>query len=143
MPDNEPHDVEVRGSGGKLAAFVELKTMVDNDGNRIWMKASATKRKKELMQEHGVHFNTIVMDHQGVYNKNGPGKHGEPSEGAIYFRRGWGNFRVKKNMHRVESMEELRRLLDTPTDQLPAKARPPKSYPEPSATKGTVFAFTT
>lgn len=128
LRDNEPIDVMVT-RGGKVTHGVELKTMTDNKNNKITMKSDAMARKANWMRENKADYHTIVFDDHKVFNANGPGKHGSDSDRVIYYRRGFGSFRVG-GMHKVKDTDELNKLLDMKTDDLPAAARPPKTYPK-------------
>lgn len=52
---------------------------------------------------------------------NGEGQHDE-SKRKIFYRRGFGSFRVN-TMHQVKDMKELKTLLNTPDEQLPPAAK--------------------
>ena len=118
--DNEPVDVVV-GDDGVIKHGIELKTMVSNKANKITMKRSAMERKAEWEKNNKATFHTVVIDDHKVFNAKGEGQHDE-SKRAIYYRRGFGSFRVN-TMHRVKDMAELKKLLDTPNEQLPDAAR--------------------
>lgn len=118
LRNNEPVDVVVGKHG------IELKTMVDNGNNKITMKRSAMERKADWERRNKADFHTVVADHQKVYNAKGPGQH-DYSKEAFYYRRGYGSFRVG-SMHRVTSIAELKKLINTPDAKLPAAAKRPK-----------------
>ena len=118
--DNEPVDV-VMGEGGVVKHGIELKTMVDNGNSKITMKRSAMDRKADWEKANKATFHTVVIDDQNVFNANGPGKH-DKSKRKIFYRRGYGSFRVP-TMHQVKSLEELKTLLNTPNEKLPAAAQ--------------------
>lgn len=118
--DNEPVDVVV-GKGGVIRHGIELKTMVSNKANKITMKRSAMERKAEWEKNNKATFHTVVIDDSAVFNANGDGEHDE-SKRVIYYRRGFGSFRVP-TMHRVKDVAELKKLLETPNDQLPDAAK--------------------
>ena len=92
--------------------------MVDNGNSKITMKRSAMDRKADWEKANKATFHTVVIDDQDVFNANGPGKH-DKSKRKIFYRRGYGSFRVP-TMHQVKSIEELKTLLNTPNEKLPA-----------------------
>lgn len=100
---------------------IELKTMVTNKANKITMKRSAMERKAEWEKNNKATFHTVVIDDSAVFNANGEGKHDE-SKRRIFYRRGFGSFRVG-TMHEVKNVAELKKLLDTPNEKLPPAAQ--------------------
>lgn len=126
LRDNEPVDV-IRTRGGKIEDGIELKTMTDNRNNKITVKADAMKRKTAWMAENRADFHTVVFDDHAVFNAKGEGRHGPDSARVIYYRRGFGSFRVG-GMHRCANMAELRSLMDMPAASLPSGAKPPAAY---------------
>ena len=127
LRDNEPVDVIVLHEG-VVQHGIELKTMVSNANGKITMKASAMEKKAAWMEKNHAPFHTVVFDDQKVFNANGQGKHGPDSGRQIYYKRGFGSFRVS-SMHPVKDMAELTKLMNTPDAGLPAAAKPPASYP--------------
>lgn len=122
LDDNEPADVELHDSNGKLQAGLELKTMVHNKAGKITMSKDAMANKRRYERKNKVPIHTVVFDDTNVYNKNGPGLH-DTSQRRIYFRKGYGSYRTK-NMHEVTGgMKELKKLLKMKTSDLPEKAR--------------------
>lgn len=130
LKDNEPIDVIVIKSG-IVQHGIELKTMVGNKANKITMKKSAIDRKAAWVKEHKAPMHTVVFDDQKVFNADGKGKHDE-SKRTIYYKRGMGSFRVD-SMHKVPDMATLTELLNTADGDLPAAAKPPKTYVPPPA----------
>jgi len=128
LRDNEPVDVIVTQKG-RIAHGIELKTMVSNANNKITMKASSMQRKAVWMQENAAPYHTVVFDDHKAFNAGGQGKH-DDSQRQIYYKRGFGSFRVG-SMHPVKNMAELNRLLNTADADLPAAAKPPKGYVSP------------
>jgi hypothetical protein len=128
LRDNEPVDVIVISSG-VVEHGVELKTMVDNKANKITMKTSAMQRKADWVQEHKAPYHTVVFDDHAVFNANGPSQH-DDSKRVLLYRRGFGSFRTD-NMYKVADMAELKSLMAMSDDDLPAAAKPPKSYVQP------------
>lgn len=126
LRDNEPVDV-IRTHSGKITDGIELKTMTDNKNSKITMKADAVERKRKWQDDNHADFHTIVFDDHKIFNAHGEGKHGDDADRTIYYRRGYGSFRIA-NMHKVESMDELRTMIDTPHGDLPKAAQPPKNY---------------
>ncbi len=130
LRDNEPVDVIVT-KGGVITHGIELKTMVSNVNNKITMKSSAMERKGAWMQDNSAPYHTVVFDDHKAYDAGGQGKH-DDSQRQMYYKRGYGSFRVG-SMHPVKDMGEMNRLLDTPDAELPAAARPPRGYTAPQA----------
>jgi hypothetical protein len=79
------------------------------------------------MRENKADFHTVVFDDQKVFNAKGEGKHGSDADRTIYYRRGFGSYRVG-SMYRCKDMEELKSLLDLPGDKLPKAAAPLAGY---------------
>lgn len=139
-PDNNPADVEI-GDGPVKAHGVELKTWVVGKNAKITMKGSAIAKKQEWQKRNpGAHFHTVVFDDRKVYNAKGKGKHGDEKDRQMYYRRGYGSFRVG-TMHPVKDYEELQRLIDADTDDLPAAAKPGGTYVEPKRKKSYVVGL--
>jgi hypothetical protein len=118
--DNEPVDV-VMGDKGVVQHGIELKTMVSNKANKITMKRSAMDRKAQWEKDNKATFHTVVIDDHAVFNANGPGQHDE-SKRVIYYRRGFGSFRVP-TMHKVADLDELKKLINMPNKELPDAAK--------------------
>jgi hypothetical protein len=141
LRDNEPVDVMLV-KGGIVQHGIELKTMVSNGNRKITMKKSAMERKEKWVAQNRAHLHTVVFDDHKVYNAGGPGQHGPDSDRVIYYRRGYGSFRVP-TMHKVEGgMDELKTLMETPNNALPLRARPPKTYPKRDEEKALVALST-
>jgi lambda family phage portal protein len=128
--DNEPVDV-VLGKGGVIQHGVELKTMVSNKAAKITMKKSAMERKAAWEKANKATFHTVVIDDSAVFNANGEGKHDE-SKRVIYYRRGYGSFRVA-GMHKAKDHAELKKLMNTPNEKLPDAAKRTESRAAKSA----------
>jgi hypothetical protein len=122
FPNGEPADVVLAGPDGRVRHGIELKTMVDNKNNKITMKRSAMDRKAAWERKNKATFHTVVLDDHAVFNANGPGEHDE-SKRRIFYRRGFGSFRVGTMYEVKGGLDELKRLLDTPKNRLPAGAR--------------------
>jgi hypothetical protein len=120
--DNEPVDVVV-GVEGVIKHGIELKTMVSNKAGKITMKRSAMDRKTEWEKANKATFHTCVIDDHAVFNAKGPGQHDE-SKRVLYYRRGFGSFRVA-TMYRVKNIDELKKLLAMSNEELPAEAKRP------------------
>lgn len=116
LPDSEPVDVETEKAG------IELKTMVDNDNDKLTMDTYAQIRKVLWEQETGKTFHTVVSDDRAVYNARGEGSH-DDSKRVYFYRRGIAGSARVGTMLRVESEDELKRLMAMPEDKLPAAAR--------------------
>jgi hypothetical protein len=122
FPDGEPADVVIAGPDGRVRHGIELKTMVDNKNNKITMKRSAMERKAAWERKNKATFHTVVLDDHAAFNANGPGEHDE-SRRRIFYRRGFGSFRVGTMYEVKGGLDELKRLLDMPKNRLPAGAR--------------------
>jgi hypothetical protein len=118
--DNEPVDVVV-GDGGVIQHGIELKTMVSNKAGKITMKRSAMERKAKWEKDNKATFHTVVIDDHEVFNANGPGEHDE-SKRKIFYRRGFGSFRVA-GMYEVKDVAELKKLLAMKNEALPDAAK--------------------
>jgi len=67
-------------------------------------------------------MHTVVVDDTKVFNANGPGKHDE-SQRRLFYRRGFGSYRVD-GMHEVKGgMKELKQLLLMDKRKLPKGAK--------------------
>lgn len=100
---------------------IELKTMVDNSNNKITMKGDAIARKRKWERQNKAVCHTVVIDDHAVFNANGPGQH-DKTKRKIYYRRGYGSFRVNGMYLVTGGMAELKKLLDTPKKKLPGGA---------------------
>lgn len=118
--DNEPVDI-VMGDGGVVKHGIELKTVVANANGKITMKGEALARKRTWARKNKAQFHTLVIDDSKVYNAKGPGKHDESKRRFLY-RRGAGSFRLAK-MYEAKDIDEVKRLIETPTKKLPAGAK--------------------
>lgn len=116
LRNSEPVDIIV-AKDGKIRHGIELKTMVDNKANKITMKRSAMEKKAAWEKANKAKFHTVVFDDSKVFNANGKGKH-DYSKRRIFYRRGYGSFRVNAMME-VKSVAELQRTMDTPLRSLP------------------------
>jgi hypothetical protein len=121
FPDSEPIDIAVPGPDGIVKHGIELKTMVANSNAKLTMKTDAQKRKRAWERKNKATVHTLVLDDSKVFNAKGPGKH-DLSKRIIYYRRGYGSFRIS-SMHKVANMAEVKTLLNTPTRQLPPGAK--------------------
>ena len=83
------------------------------------------------MKANKAQFHTVVLDDQKVFNALGEGKHGPESARKIYYKRGFGSFRIS-NMQEVKDVAELKRLMATPTKELSGAASPSTYYPRVS-----------
>ena len=140
IKDNQPVDIVVFKGGKKVpqgplehaeykallakhgAAYgIEMKTIVSNKANKLTMKRSAMDLKKGWEQGAAADIHTIVFDDSKVFNALGPGKH-DDTKRRIFYRLGYGSFRIDK-MHEVKGgAKELKKLLATAKDKLPPGA---------------------
>lgn len=121
-PDNKPTDVILTDKKGKVTHGIEVKTSINEKDRRINMSAAARVRKAMWEKENKALIHTVVIDDQEVFNANGKGKH-DFSKRRIFYRRGIGGSARIDGMHEVKSIEELKKLIDTPENKLPKKAR--------------------
>lgn len=126
FPDGEPIDVAVPGPDGRVRHGVELKTMVDNRNNKITMKAEAQARKAAWERANRATFHTVVFDDSAVFNAGGPGVHDE-SKRRVFYRRGYGSFRVGGMYEVPGGVAGLPALFETPNHKLPPAARRAKA----------------
>jgi hypothetical protein len=88
--DNAPFDL----LGGKVA--VEVKTLIDNDNDKITVHPESRLRKEAFASSHGLSMHTVAIDTRG-------------SARAYYYRAGVGAYRLG-NMERI-SVADLRSRL--------------------------------
>lgn len=136
MDDNLPHDIEWRDRGQLHG--IELKTMVDNGNNKITMKRSAMERKAAWEKDRDGIMHTLVIDDSNVipgsnivdkaeslnaFLETGDETGFDFGQRRMFYRRGYGSFRVG-GMHEVTGgMRELRALLRSTLDDLPVGAK--------------------
>ncbi|HXJ74358.1 MAG TPA: hypothetical protein VNM37_16025, partial [Candidatus Dormibacteraeota bacterium] len=121
FPDSEPVDVAVPAETGKLGHGVELKTMVLGKDEKLTMNAYAQVRKRVWREAQGVPFHTVVVDDRAVFDAQG--NHDETKRKYFYRRGIAGSARVM-GMHEVTGgIQEIKKLMATPDDQLPEAAK--------------------
>ncbi len=122
LKDNEPLDVRVpkAGDGGGHHA-VEVKSLLKGKKQAITVHDDALLRKVKYQADHpDSTFHTVVLDHRHKYDR---GAHKEHHSGHdLYYKRGSGHYALSA-MHKVDSHEDLKRLLHTPDHLLPEKAQ--------------------
>jgi len=118
LDDNEPADIVVSING--KAHGIELKTMTVGANRKLTMKKSAMDRKKAWERKNKGTMHTVVYDDTAVFNAKGPGKH-DFSKRRIYYRRGYGSFRVD-TMLEVTNEKALKKLMTKTASQLPKSA---------------------
>ncbi len=116
LPNSEPQDLE------NDEHLVELKTMVDNDNDKITMDSYSQIRKVTKQIETGKNFHTLVLDDRLVYNANGEGRH-DVSKRVFLYRRGVAGSARVEGLLQVKSGKELLKLMNTPDDELPDAAK--------------------
>lgn len=126
LPDNEPMDVVLPPPPDAPAHGLELKTMVSNSARKIVMKGEAQDRKRAWRRKNKVPVHTVVIDDTAVYNANGPGQH-DLSKRRVFYRRGFGSFKVDGMYEVPGGIAGLKALLDVPTRKLPPGAWKPKA----------------
>lgn len=126
--DKKPYDVRVKAKG-KGFHDIEVKSMLKRKEDALSIHDDALLRKVEHQQREPKNvFHTVCLDERanfadGQYKEYYSGHH-------IYYRRGSGKYSLS-NMHKVESWEELKKLLDMPDSKLPEKARGSLPPPPP------------
>lgn len=104
--NSEPVDIVVGGPSGAIEHGIEHKFMFANANAKITMNKYAQVRKVEWEKKNKATFHTVV----------------ESKNGDVFYRRGVGSFRVG-GMHKVTGgKSELKKLLKTADDMLPAAA---------------------
>jgi len=122
LPDNEAADVVVQAGEPPKTHGLELKTMVVSGNRKVTMKGDAQARKRTWERKNKATMHTVVVDDTKVFNANGPGKHDE-SQRRLFYRRGFGSYRVD-GMHEVKGgMKELKQLLTMDKRKLPKGAK--------------------
>ena len=101
--------------------FIEVKSKLKGSKKDISVHDDALLRKVDgIAANPGSTFHTVVVDERDTYNN---GAHAEHYSGhRMYYKRGSGRY-TPSQMHPVSSNAELRRLIRTPDDQLPEKAK--------------------
>ncbi len=121
-PDNAPQDVDVSAKDGNH--HLELKSMLSGKHGKINMATESIGRKIALSRETGNPFHTVVMDDRDTFA--GGASKALHSGNRLYFKDGVARYNIK-DMHPVKDEQEIKKLLDTPYDQWPAKAKAGKS----------------
>lgn len=104
--NSEPVDVVVADKSGRVAHGIEHKYVQDNANDKITMNKYAQVRKVVWEQKNKADFHTVV----------------ETKSGETYYRRGVGSFRIG-GMHKVTGGKaELKQLMNTHENKLPAGA---------------------
>ncbi len=117
-PDNAPQDVDVQAKDGNH--HLELKSMLSGEHGKINMAKDSIGRKIALSKETGNPFHTVVMDDRDTFA--GGASKSLYSGHRLYFKDGVARYNIK-DMHPVKNEQEIKKLLDTPYDQWPAKAK--------------------
>lgn len=121
FPDGEPIDIAVAGADGRVAHGIELKTMIDNGNNKITMKRSAMERKAKWEKKNRAVVHTVVLDDSKAFNAKGPGRH-DHTKRRMFYRRGYGSFRVGTMYEVKGGIVELKQLLTMAPKKLPQGA---------------------
>ena len=121
LEDNEPPDIIVPNKSGKGHQPIELKTMLDNDRDRITIHADSLERKQKYAADNKTTFHTVVLDHRDRF-AGGVNAH-QHSGHEIYYRRGLGSYKLSA-MYKVKDHAELNRLIHMSNSKLPLGARP-------------------
>jgi len=113
-------DVILKRKNGTMHG-VEVKTKTHGTQQEITMNSRAVKLKVEwhkAAKNRVIH--TVVLDHRDKFAE-GANKH-LYSGHDMYYRRGVGK-QWLSSMHKVNSIAELKRLIDMPYNSLPPKAQ--------------------
>lgn len=131
LDDYQPHDVLVPKPGGKGDHAIEVKSLIFGKKRQLAVHENALLRKVEDAAAHpGRTYHTVVVDGRNVAEG---GVHAANYSGhTLYYRRASGPYTVT-TMYKVKNMAELKKLLDTPDERLPAAAR--GSFPAGHALK--------
>jgi hypothetical protein len=117
-----PRDVEAPKKGKAGGSHqIEVKSILKGKKNGVTMHDDALLRKVDFMASRGGDtYHTIAIDERDVFSN---GDFADRYSGhRIYYKRGAGKYTFA-NMHKVESPEELKRLLEMPDHKLPERAR--------------------
>ncbi len=117
-PDNSPQDVDVKAKDGNH--HLELKSMLSGEHGKINMARDSIGRKIALSKETGNPFHTVVMDDRDTFG--GGANKALHSGNRLYFKDGVARYNIK-DMHPVKNEQEIKKILDTPYDQWPDKAK--------------------
>lgn len=100
--DNEPMDVLTSKAG------VEVKTLLDTDKNRVFMRPDSRKRKEAWANETGKKVYTVAIDKRDSFEG---GKHSKNYSGhKIYVKEGVGAFGLS-TMTKVKNYSELKKII--------------------------------
>ena len=77
---------------------IEIKTITDNNAEKLTVHPDALLRKQQVAEEQGIAPHTIVIDRRGA-------------EPVYYHRAGVGSFYLR-NMERCSTVEELKRKIE-------------------------------
>ena len=102
LVQNEPVDLLVTFGDKKVG--VEVKTLINNENDKITVRSKALEKKRRWGKENDAEIHTIVIDDRDAYNPKLFSGH------KVYHRDDTGSFRLG-TMTKVESDEHLRRLL--------------------------------
>jgi hypothetical protein len=124
LQDHEPVDVVRRKpSNPDLIDGIDVKVLLFGDESRVRMAADTGLRKVEALKKEpeGSDLHLVVIDYRGVY-KGGLTKRGQ-YETVYYYKRNWFSNCALSRMYKCESIEEVRRLMELPDDELPELAK--------------------
>lgn len=127
--DKKPYDVKIPGEKGEGDADIEVKSMTVGGKQAISVHEDALLRKVDHVAANpGNTFHTVVVDDRKTYDN---GKNAENYSGhRLYYKRGSGRYSLSQ-MHKVKDEAELSRLVKTPDEELPEKARGSLPPPPP------------
>lgn len=109
LDDYEPHDILLRRPGATHEDAIEVKTLIDGDHDSFSVANWALIRKVDDAIDNNRVYHTVVCD-----TRDG--------KVAVYYKRACGSYSLS-SMHKVESPEELRRLIAMSDAELPAAAK--------------------
>jgi len=99
---NAPVDVVATIDGKKVG--IEVKTMVSNTNDKIWVNADARKNKETWARRNRARVHTVVIDDRDEFKDKNFSGH------KLYFAKGAGGFRLGA-MTPVRDKSHLKELL--------------------------------
>jgi len=99
---NAPVDVITEIDGKKVG--IEVKTMVNNTNDKIWVRTAAREKKEKWARLNKAAVHTVVLDDRDVFKSKGFSGH------KVYFAKGAGSFRLGA-MTPVKDSTHLKELL--------------------------------
>lgn len=94
--------------------------MVDNGNDKITMDSYAQVRKALMEKETGGTYHTVVIDDREVFDPDGGH---DDSKRTYYYRRGIAGSARVPNLHKCNSLAELKKLMAADDKELPEAAK--------------------